>query len=312
MGINRDNIKLSQLRTLVAVAESGNFGEAGIHLGVSQSAVSHAIATLEADLGVVLFVRGRHGARLTPVGEKILRHAQAMLGLLEAIDREAALAKGLQGGEVRVASFRSIATHVLPEVIADFRKTYPAIALSLTEYRGDYGSEHALREGRVDVGFTCLPLGDEFESWELFRDEYVVLFPPTVTLPDRPLTWEDLAAYPMILPPETDYCSVLIRDHFARLQLPLSAAYHITEDSTIVGMVTRGLGITIMTRLAAEPLPAQIQVRPLPTPLERVICVTVLANALHPPAVYAFLDTLKAHLKNTSHPLLKRPVYALS
>ncbi|NJK71999.1 MAG: LysR family transcriptional regulator, partial [Synechococcaceae cyanobacterium SM2_3_60] len=59
-------IKLSQLKMLLAVAEAGNFGEAGLQLGVSQSAVSHAIATLEAELGVILLNRGRYGAQLTP------------------------------------------------------------------------------------------------------------------------------------------------------------------------------------------------------------------------------------------------------
>jgi hypothetical protein len=68
--LSSSRIKLSQLRALVAVAECGNFSEAALHLEVSQSAVSHAIATLEDELGVVLFTRGRHGATLTPIGER--------------------------------------------------------------------------------------------------------------------------------------------------------------------------------------------------------------------------------------------------
>ena len=62
-------LKISQLRTLVAVADYLNFSEAALHLKISQSSVSHAIATLETELGVILFHRGRNGAYPTPVGE---------------------------------------------------------------------------------------------------------------------------------------------------------------------------------------------------------------------------------------------------
>ncbi len=58
-------MKLSQFRAVVAVAQHGNFSETALELNLSQSAVSHAIATLEEKLGITLFVRGRHGAVLT-------------------------------------------------------------------------------------------------------------------------------------------------------------------------------------------------------------------------------------------------------
>lgn len=291
--MNQDSIKLTQLRAMVAVAESGNFSEAGLHLGVSQSAVSHAIATLEEELGVILFSRGRHGAHITPVGERMLHHARQMLNLLDVMDKEAALAKGLEGGQVRITSIRSVGTHVLPEVIAQFRDRYPGISVALTEYRGDDGIEQALREGRADIGFTCLPTASEFETLELFRDEYIALLPPDAKLKHLPLTWEELATYPMIMPAATDYCSLIIDNHLAQLNQSINPAYRITEDSTIVGMVMRGLGATIIARLAAEPLPADVQIHDLPVPLVRTIRVVTLRNALHPPSVYAFLDTLK-------------------
>jgi DNA-binding transcriptional LysR family regulator len=292
--MNRDQIKLSQLRALVAVAEVGNFSEAGLRLDVSQSAVSHAIASLENDLGVILFSRGRHGATLTPVGERILHHAQQMLQLLDCIDKEAVLSKGLQGGELRIASFRSVATHVLPEVIAQFRNLYPAIAISLEEYRNEDSVEQILREGRADIGFTCLPPGEEFETWELIRDDYIVLLPPQYRDVEDPISWETLHRFPLIMPPKSDYCSTIIRSFFARTHQSLKAAYHISEDSTIVSMVRQGLGTTIIARLAAEPLPPDIQVRCLPGPLQRVIVAAILKDGLHPPPVFAFLEALKS------------------
>lgn len=293
-----EGIKLSQLRILIAVAEYGNFSEAALQLGISQSAVSHAIASLEAELGVVLLSRGRHGATLTPVGQRILVHAQEMVQVLERMGREANLAKGLQGGQVRIASFRSVATHILAGVLAEFHQRYPGIAVTITEYRNDHEVEQSLREGRIDIGFNCTPTGPDFDSWELLRDQYLALFPPKAVVPAA-ITWADIANCPLVLPPANDYCSMLIREHLARLDQRLRPTYEIMEDSTIVSMVSQGVGATIMAQLAAEPLPPDIQVRSLPVPLERIIRVTTLAAALHPPAVYAFLELLHNSLPVT-------------
>jgi DNA-binding transcriptional LysR family regulator len=293
--MNLEDVKLSQLRALVAVAAHGNFSEAAMSLLISQSAVSHAIATLEAQLGVILLYRGRQGASLTPVGARILDHAQEMLNSLEKLGKEADLSKGLQGGQVRIASLRSVATHVLPEVIAQFRQNYPAIAVIINEYRGDDALEDVLRNGRADIGFTCSPPSDEFDSWELMHDEYLVLLPPKTLISEEPITWAQIQSYPLIMPHGKDSCAIIIRNYFAQSGQDLKAAYEIMEDSTIVSMVMKGLGITIMAKLAAEPLPVSVQVRNLPTPLTRIIQVATLEGALHPPPVYAFLDTLKQY-----------------
>ena len=291
---DNSQIKLSQLRALVSVAFHSNFSEAALHLGLSQSAVSHAIATLEEELGVVLFTRGRQGASPTPVGERVIDHARSMLQLLEAIVKEANLEKGLHGGSVRIASFRSVATHILPAVIARFQISFPKIAVSIIEHFDQIGVDLALRTVKDDIGFTYLPAPDEFEAWELLRDEYVVLLPPQPRLKNTQLTWKQLATYPLILPgPTNDACSIRIRNHLLTLGFPLKVTYEVNEDSTIVSMVVQGLGAAILARLAAEPVPAEVHVCSLPVPLERVIGVAGLVNALHTPAVFAFLDALK-------------------
>ncbi|GAB4181125.1 MAG: LysR family transcriptional regulator [Coleofasciculaceae cyanobacterium] len=290
--INPYKLKISQLRALIAVAEHSNFSEAALHLELSQSAVSHAIANLEEELGVVLLSRGRHGAHPTPVGERVIAKARQVLQLLEGIVQEANREKGLQGGQVRVAAFRSVATHILPSVIARFRHQFPGITVSITEFFDFAGVEQALREGHVDIGFTYLPSGDEFETWELMRDDYIALLPPNSGLRNVKINWEQLAAYPLIVP-STNSCSLRIRNHLRRSEYPLKIAYEVREDSTIVSMVQQGLGAAILPRLAAEPLPSGIQVCSLPIPLERIIGTAMLKEALHTPAVYAFLDAVR-------------------
>lgn len=289
----RDGIKLSQLRALLEIASCGNFSEAALHLNVSQSAVSHAIATLENELGVILLSRGRHGAHLTPVGKDIITDVQQIMNSLDEIARKANLSKGLEGGQVRIASFRSVATHVLPAVIAQFRRAFPAISVTITEHHNLPLVHQALRQGIADIGILYLPAPSDFEAWELFRDEYLVLLPPETDLPSPVLTWEQLQSFPLIMTPAEDSCRMLLRKHFAALGQPMNVAYEVREDSTILGMVEQGLGATVMARLAAEPLSPRIKTSKLPIPLERVIGVGVVAEALQPPAVFAFLDALR-------------------
>ncbi|MBD1874362.1 LysR family transcriptional regulator [Nodosilinea sp. FACHB-131] len=286
-------MKLSQLRILVAVVEHETFSEAALNLDMSQSAVSHSISALEDHLGVVLFSRGRHGARLTPVGDRIVGHARTILQQADAIAREAELARGLQGGQVRIASFRSIAIHLLPNAIAQFKHRHPKIAVNLSEHDNYLQVERALREGRADIGFTLLPAAADFDTQEILENAYVALFPPGFKLAGPQLTWAELAQYPLIMPPAD---RIMMRDVYEHVQAhgyPLNVVSEVETDTTIVNLVAQGLGATILPRLAAEPIPPQVQVFALPVPLKRIIGAAVLKGALHTPAIYAFLDVLK-------------------
>jgi DNA-binding transcriptional LysR family regulator len=292
-----NQLKLSQLRAFIAVAEHGNFGEAALDMGISQSAVSHAIAGLEEALGVVLFSRGRSGAQLTPVGQEIIGHARQVLQSLENMAKVATLAKGLQGGQVRIAAFRSAATHIVPKVIARFHQSFPAIGISLRECYDFVEVEQALRAGQADIGFVVLPTKDEFETWELLQDEFVVLLSDTVKLSSPCLTWEQLADYPLICLEDALHVK-FISDIVLKLGRSLNVAYRVRQASTLLGMVAQGLGASVFPRLAAEPIPSGVQVCRLSEPLSRTIGVAILADALHSPAVFAFIDTLMTHSKS--------------
>jgi DNA-binding transcriptional LysR family regulator len=83
----------------------------------------------------------------------------------------------------------------------------------------------------------------------------------------------------------------------------LKVAYEMDTDSAIVTLVAQGLGATILPRLAAQPIPPGVQAYSLPVPLFRRIGVAVLAEALHVPAVFAFLDVLKEQARSLQQTL---------
>lgn len=298
-------LKISQLVALVAVAEQGGFSAAGLQLGLAQSTVSHAIATLESDLGVVLLLRNRAGAVLTPIGTQIYQQARGVLNQLDDIRQTAKQAKGLQTGRVRVAAVRTVATHILPDVISQFRQVHPQMSVEITEYDRYVDVERSLRDGQADLGFTLLPAPAGFQSWELFREEFVALLPPDspcqnatkqANSPENgePLTWEQLMSYSRIVNLRSHQHNILVEQHIAKFGYHLSADYEVREDSTLMNMIKKGLGAAVLARLEAEPIPLGVRVKSLPEPLERVVGIAILENAVLPRAVFVFLDVLLA------------------
>lgn len=307
--------KISQLKAFVTVADCGSFSAAALQLDLSQSTVSHAVASLEAELGVVLLVRGRQGAQLTAVGAEILSDARQILHLLDKMQQKANRDKGLQSGTVRIASVRSLATHLLPEAMAQFQQRFPAVNLVIQDCACYPDVEQMLLHNQAEIGLTLLPVTPEFEAYELIQDEFVALFPTSVLSnspadlpnhhPNGPqsdgkdlqalLSWEQLVQYPMIMNPVAapHIHTRRVQQHLAQFGYRLNVMYEVKEDSTIVGMVKRGLGATVLAQLAAEPIPEGVQAFRLPVPLKRSIGAILLKDMLLPKAVFVFLDVLK-------------------
>lgn len=303
--MSKSQLKLSQLKALAAVADCGNFGEAAWQLGLTQPTVSHAIATLEDELGVILLFRGRHGAHLTPAGAAVLQPVREILRLLDVVHQEASLHRGLDGGQVRIATFRSAAANLLPEIVAQFQTDCPAIEVSITEFYDYTYVEQQVRDGKADIGVTFLPTAEDFEAWPLMRDPYLVLVPPDFQAeasqpdPSTAVTWNQLTTWPLILYPEDNSCFVQVQSYFQAAGHRLEPRYQFRETTTIVSMVAQGLGVAIVPALSAKSIPTGVQRRELPTPLERQVGVILLAGALHPPAVFAFLNTLRTTQSHT-------------
>ncbi len=308
-------LKISQLKAFVTVADCGSFSAAALRLDLSQSTVSHAIASLEADLGVVLLIRGRQGAQLTPVGAEILPDARQVLSLLDKMHQKANRDKGLQSGTVRIASVRSLATHLLPEAIAQFHQQFPAINLVIQDCACYPDVEQMLLHNQAEIGLTLLPVADEFETHQLIQDEFIALLPESFVFDSAErrqqnyqkhgqngvnqspslFTWEQLVQYPMIMNPiaAPHVHTRTVQQHLAQFGYQLNVLYEVKEDSTIVCMVKRGLGASVLAQLAAEPIPEGVQVFRLPVSLKRSIGAILLREILLPKAVFVFLDILK-------------------
>ncbi len=302
--IDSSKLKLSQLRALVAVAQCGSFGRAALELGVTQSSVSHAIASLEEILGVELLFRGRLGATLTTTGEAVLQDIHSILERLDAVVKTAHQARGLDAGQVRIVSIRSLATHWLPPVLAAFHQQHPQLNVTVSKCFDYHGVHQALRDRTADVGLMDIYDTEGLTVCAICEDDYVALLPPGISNEppsplgyEKPISWQEMGQYDLIMPAANDGGYAALRQYLQQAEVPLTVAYEINEDAMIVSLVAQGLGMAVLPRYAALPIPETVRVRHLPQPLTRTLAAATLSEVMHAPAVFAFLEQVEQWCK---------------
>lgn len=270
---------LIQLQVYVWIATTGSFTAAAEALGMSQSAVSRALAALERELGAALIERRRGGVRPTAVGEQVLVYARKMLDAADAIRQTTAQTKGIVSGRVRVGSFPSVSAQVLPEVLRTLREGYPQVQVTLFE-----GTDSEVREWIaarvVEVGFVVEPYPAGGRLTVLGADPFVaVVAEDDPLVRTGPLTATDLAGEPFML--SEAGCGPQIEAYFAAGGVTLEPAYRVRDLRTLFAMVREGVGVTIAPQLALPEQPSGLTTIPLIPPLVRRLA---LASAEEQPA----------------------------
>jgi len=124
-------VTLNQLRSFLAVAESGSVRAAAEELVVTQAAVSASLAALQKSLGVALVTPDGRGLRLTDAGASYARYARRVLGLLDEAARAAAAAADPERGELRIAAVTTAAEQIVPAILGGFRRRHPQTGVRL-------------------------------------------------------------------------------------------------------------------------------------------------------------------------------------
>ncbi|WP_223198378.1 LysR family transcriptional regulator [Solihabitans fulvus] len=279
-----------ELRLLVEVDRTGSFTAAGTALGMTQSAVSHAVRTCERKIGAVLFERGRYGARPTAAGVRAVAHARQILRMLETLRAEARGADAdTVAGPLRIAAFRSAAAHVLPAALERLVARYPQVEPQVRIVRElGRGTAGEVADGRADVGIATISptsaVPDGLLVRELFEEPYVLAHPVGRCNPrGLPLIdWDE-------------NCSSYTRQWYAEQDWLPQPSVTVGDDSVVLSMVAQGLGMAIMPRLTLVGAPAGIEVTELGVrpPTRHVGYVAAPAMA-HARAVAALIGELRA------------------
>ncbi|MCL6602228.1 MAG: LysR family transcriptional regulator [Paenibacillus sp.] len=284
---------LYQLEVFPAVVQTGSFTRAGELLLTSQSGVSHTIADLEKELGIILFTRNRNSIKLTEAGERILPHAREMVGQKSKINQVAAEAKGVKSGTLRIGAFPSYSANVIPGIFQAFRSRYPGVELLLFE--GSYAEVEAwLKAGTVDLGFLANPCAG-LDITQLVSDPYVAVLPATHPLRNHnEISIAQLAHEPFLS--LTSGCERLVMRAFQENELSLNKQLEVAENSTIISMVEAGMGVSIVPSMILPAMPVNIVVKPITPPITRVIGLAVRSQETISSAMAAFIKETQGWL----------------
>lgn len=260
---------VNKYEAFLKAAELGSLTRAAAELGVTQSAVSHMLGTLEEELGFSLLKRGRSGARPTAEGEQVLPAIRGMLNSREQLEQTVAAIRGLDCGTVRIGTFTSVAVHWLPGMIKRFQADYPNVELKLMN--GDYHDvEQWLSDGSADLGFVALPTKVKGKLTALLEDRLLAVVPKEhrlASLPRFPI--KEVEHEPFISLLETS-------DHDARRALEAAGVkpnirYTTKDDYAIIAMVEQGLGVSIMPELLLSGRSDNVRIMELAPPASRTI-----------------------------------------
>jgi LysR family transcriptional regulator, hydrogen peroxide-inducible genes activator len=246
-------LKLKDLRYLVAVADLRHFGRAAARCFVSQPTLSAQLKKLEQSLGVQLIERAPNNVTLTAAGEEVVARARR---ILEASDEVVALARSQRdplGGRLRVALLPTIGPYLLPQVAPLIRRSLPRLQLQLYEYRTAPMLEK-LHAGELDVGILALPVDlDTLESRELYREAFLVALPERHPLAAREsLRSADLKGERLLLLEEGHCLRDQALEVCSRAGVNESQDFRATSLETLRQMVATGAGVTLLPQLAAR------------------------------------------------------------
>jgi len=185
---------LVRLRSLIAVADAGSITDAADELHVSQSALSRRLQQLEADVGAVLLVRGRHGVELTEFGRQTLETGRVIVARYDRIRHSIVEQQRLERGIVRVGGGATVTSFLLPPAIAAFQARHPGVRFYVKE-AGSAEVAQSVAAGDLELGVVTVPLPTRGLDLEpLTSDEIVLVARPDHPLASRPrLVADDLA-----------------------------------------------------------------------------------------------------------------------
>ncbi|MDB5555611.1 MAG: LysR family transcriptional regulator [Rhizobium sp.] len=253
------------MRYFDALANARHFGKAAEMVSVSQPALSAQIAEMERLLDVKLVERNRAGAILTREGEDLLPEIRDILDRAGRLEARAKASQGPLKGRLKLGIIPTVAPYLVPELIPRLRSLYPELGVELKELLTS-GCLEELRQGKLDCAIVALPAGAEsIESAFLFEDRFFIASAEDEnTILMSPMT-EDRVDVERLLLLEEGHC---LRDQ-ALAVCGTSAGrrvanYGATSMTTLLQMVSHGMGITLIPEIALRDESSRNRLRVVP------------------------------------------------
>ena len=243
-------ITMTQLRSFLAVVETGSVTAAAEELYVTQPSVSAAVSALSKEVGADLTVRFGRSVEPSAAGKAFAPYAANVIGLLDQGGRAAREAAGVAERELRIAAVTTAAEHIVPQLVQEFSARHPELALTL-----DVGNrQRVFREvagHRVDAAVGGRPPADGQLSGEPFLDNPILL----ITAPGDPLARrrsvpvEELGTRPWLLREPGSGTRAMTEEFLARHELQ-PRMLTMGSNGAIKQAARSGLGVSLQSRAA--------------------------------------------------------------
>ncbi|MBH2579847.1 LysR family transcriptional regulator [Serratia marcescens] len=283
------NYSLKQLRVFVAVARHGSFSRAGEAIGLTQSAVSHSVKELEAEVGVRLLDRTTREVVLTDAGLRLANRVERLLDELQAALLDARSFGVQRSGTVRVATSQTISAHLMPQCIAAGERQYPEIRIMLRD-QAQQQVLHSVRNAEVDFGIVVDPVqAVDLECEAVLHEPFLLLCRDDHPFAARQeVRWSALNGCRLVLQDYASGSRPLIDSALRQQGIEAQVVQEIGHPATLFPMVAEGIGISIFPALAL-PLPegGRLRVRRLVPEINRALMLVRRKNRSLTPAAEA-------------------------
>ncbi len=291
---------LHRLRTFHALSETLHFRHAAERLGITQSAVSQQIASLEKDLGATLFERIGRRVYLTASGEVLVREAVKVLASV-SLAREAvgAVSKG-DAGRLRVGASTTPGIYLLPEVLGRFRADFPLVELNF-RIANSSRVEAFTVANEFDLavcGFR--PTHDELFEIELGADRIIAVAAPTLLGRTTRVRPGDLARWPLVAREAGSATRAAVERALANLDVRLTSAFELPSPEAIVRAAEAGLGYAFVpARAVGEAIETGrlIEIRVQGLDVRRGLFAMYHRDKQVTPPMQELMDLLRARLR---------------
>ncbi|QSO52077.1 LysR family transcriptional regulator [Alicyclobacillus curvatus] len=235
---------LTQLQIFLTLIQTGSFTKAGEVLGMSQSAVSHAIASLESEFGVPLIVRERRSALvLTSAGEHLTVHVREIMHRVGLIMEEVSSVNGIETGTIRIGTSQGASLQALPPMLAAFRQQHPNIEIIFVEGTTQEVLDWASTR-TVDVGLVI--------SSEPPQNAMPLLTAPLVAVIPSTFPGVDSANIPMNTISDTPFVltksdhGTLVQQLLIQQGINLRVLYEVSDLLAALRLVEEGIAVTVI------------------------------------------------------------------
>ncbi|EMH7331949.1 LysR family transcriptional regulator [Serratia bockelmannii] len=283
------NYSLKQLRVFVAIARHGSFSRAGEAIGLTQSAVSHSVKELEAEVGVRLLDRTTREVALTDAGLRLANRVERLLDELQAALLDARSFGVQRSGTVRVATSQTISAHLMPQCIAAGEREYPEIRIMLRD-QAQQQVLHSVRNAEVDFGIVVDPVqAVDLECEAVLHEPFLLLCRDDHPFAEQQeVRWSALNGCRLVLQDYASGSRPLIDSALRQQGVEAQVVQEIGHPATLFPMVAEGIGISIFPALAL-PLPegGRLRVRRLVPEINRALMLVRRKNRSLTPAAEA-------------------------